>query len=335
MQPKVSVIIPAYNAEKTLKRCLDSVFAQDFDSYEVILVNDGSTDGTLEIARFYEKHPNFVFIHQPNWGVSEARWAGISASRSEYLAFVDADDFIAPGMIKKMFLKAQETGAEIVICGVNRVDEGERVYRRYKKGSETGLSATEKVMTGVINGSLWNKLFLKSLLWEEDHLRTVDIQYGEDQLLLAPAVARADKVAYLEEILYFYVQNPVSATNIPKVSALADLFKVRSFLFEFYKSPRFSEWNHLAPYYYAIGLIDILRILNRAEKQQEVRDLRADIHSKLYGIASSEIWRAKRSGVFFDILLLRAGLFETFYSLWESDLFRYVRELRRKLFQKT
>lgn len=331
----VSVIISAYNAEKTLKRCLDSVFDQDFDSYEVVLINDGSTDGTLEVAKDYEKYSNFVLIDQTNGGTARARWRGITASNGYYLAFVDADDYIAPDMMSKMYKKALETEAGVVVCGVKKTNGRTRLYRRFKEGTETGIWATEKIMKGIINGSLWNKLFVRSLFFEEDFQKTIGIKYGQDQLLLAPTVARADKVAYLEEILYFYVQNPVSATNIPKVSALADLFKVRSFLFEFYKSPRFSEWNHLAPYYYAIGLIDILRILNRAEKQQEVRDLRADIHSKLYGIASSEIWRAKRSGVFFDILLLRAGLFETFYSLWESDLFRHVRELRRKLFQKT
>ena len=327
----VSVIIPAYNAEKTLKRCLDSVFAQDFNSYEVILVNDGSTDRTLAVAKGYENRPNFILIDQPNGGTARARWRGITSSNGYYLAFVDADDYIAQDMMSKMYQKATETEAEVVICGVKKVNGRTSPYRQYKEGSESGIWATEKIMKGIINGSLWNKLFVRSLFVEEDFQKTIGIKYGQDQLLLAPTIARAQKVVYLEEILYFYVQNPVSATNRPKVSALADLLKVRSFLFEFYKSPRFSEWNHLAPYYYAIGLIDILRILNRAGKQQEVHDLRADIHSKLYGIASSEIWRAKKSGVFFDILLFRAGLFETFYSLWESDLFRPVRELRRKL----
>jgi glycosyltransferase involved in cell wall biosynthesis len=334
LKPGISIIIPVYNTEKTLKRCLDSVFAQDFHSYEVILVNDGSTDRTLEVAKTYERYSNFVLIDQPNAGTARARWRGITGSDSDYLAFVDADDYIAPDMMSKMYQKVIETEADVVICGVKRVNGRTNLYRRYKEGSETGIWATEKVMKGIINGSLWNKLFIRDLFFDEDYRKTIGIKYGQDQLLLAPTIARAQKVAYLEEILYFYVQNPVSATNRPKVSALADLLKVRSFLFEFYKSPRFSEWNHLAPYYYAIGLIDILRILSRAEKQQEACDLRANILTKLYDIPGSGIWRAKRSGVFFDIMLLRAGLFETFYSVWESDLFRPVRELRLKLSQK-
>lgn len=333
MNPKISIVIPAYNAEKTLKRCLDSVFAQDFDSYEVILVNDGSTDGTLNIAREFEKNHNLVLIDQPNGGTAKARFNGFLSSHGEFLAFVDADDYIAPDMISKMYQGAIENKADVVICGFDSVNGGAKLNRQFERGSETGIQATEKIMKGTINGSLWNKLIARGLFSLEDFQRTMGIQFGEDQLLLAPTIAKAQKVAYLEESLYFYVSNPSSVTNKPTVSALPDLLKVRSFLFEFYRSPRFSAWNNLAPYYYAIGLVDILRILRWIEKSQESVDLRASIHSILYGIPISEIWRAKRAKVFFDILLLKAGLFDVFYSVWESALIRPIRELRHRLSQ--
>ncbi len=332
MKPEISVIIPAYNAEQTLKRCLDSVFAQDFDSYEVILVNDGSIDRTLDVAQEYEKHPNFVLIDQPNGGTARARWAGITAGKGDYLAFVDADDYIAPVMMLKMHGKAKDSGAEIVVCGVKKVGAEITLYRQYEELCESGIEATEKIMNGNINGALWNKLFLKNLFLEEDYQRTVGIKYGQDQLLLAPAVARAQKVAYREESLYFYVQNPGSATDRPKVSSLADLVKVRSLLFEFYSSPRFSAWNSLAPYYYAIGLTDVLRILNRVENGSEGKDLREDIHQKLLGIPLSKIAAARRFSVFGDVLLVKTGIFRSVYTAWEEPLLAPLRKFKQKLF---
>jgi len=335
MNPKISIIIPAYNAEKTLKRCLASVFAQDFDGYEVILVNDGSTDATSSIAREFERKQNFSQIDQENCGSARARFNGFMSSHGDFLMFVDADDYIAPDMISKMYRRAIENKADVVICGFDSVNGGARLNRQFERGSETGIQATEKIMKGTINGSLWNKLIARDLFSLEDFQRTIGIQFGEDQLLLAPTIAKAQKVAYLEETLYFYVSNPSSVTNRPTVNSLVDLLKVRSFLFEFYRSPCFSAWNDSAPYYYAIGLIDILRVLRWIEKSQEGIDLRASIHSILYGIPISEIWRAKRARVFFDILLLKAGLFNVFYSVWESALIRSIRDLKRKLSQKT
>jgi glycosyltransferase involved in cell wall biosynthesis len=334
LKPKVCIIIPAYNTEKTLKRCLDSVFAQDFDSYEVILVNDGSTDGTLDIAREYERKQNFVLIDQTNGGTARARLKGFESSQSDFLTFVDADDYIAPDMISKMYRGAIENEADVVICGFESVNGKANLNRRYTSRSEAGIQATEKIMKGAAIGSLWSTLFARYLFSEEDFQRTIGIKRGQDTLLLAPTIARARKVAYLEDVLYFYVSNPDSVTNRPTVSTLSDLIKVRSFLFEFYRSPRFSAWNDLAPYFYATSLLGLLRIIRRVEKSQGASDLRDKIHSILFSIPIFEIKKGKRLKIFFDILLLRVGLFNAFYSAWESDLLVPIRELRHRLSKK-
>ncbi len=332
--PKVSIIIPAYNAETTLKRCLDSVFAQDFDGYEVILINDGSTDGTLNIAREFEKKHNFVLVDQENCGSARARFNGFMSSHGDFLVFVDADDYIAPDMISKMYQGAIGNGADVAVSGIKRSNGKINLYWRYQSDSETGIQATEKIMKGTLNRSLCNKLFARGLFLEEDFQRTIGIKYGEDLFLLAPTVARARKVVYLEEVLYFYFWNPTSTTNRPTVNALTDFLKVHSFLLEFYGSPRFSEWNHLARCYFAQDLIHILRVLNRVEKGQAARDLRSNIHSLLNDIPICEILRAKRARVFFDILLLKAGLFEVLYSAWESDPVRPFRGLWQRYSHK-
>ena len=102
--PNVSLIIPVYNVEQYLPKCLESIAAQTLKGFEVILVDDGSTDHSLEILRgFARRFPNTCVIHQENGGVSKARNAGIQAARGEYIAFMDSDDYIAPLYLQMLY----------------------------------------------------------------------------------------------------------------------------------------------------------------------------------------------------------------------------------------
>ena len=115
--PLISVIIPIYNAEKYLSRCLDSVLEQDYDNYEVIMVNDGSSDNSLDICNQYvKKDKRFSVITQKNKGVSEARNTGLSAAKGDYLQFIDSDDFILPGMFSTMYKEIIATECDFVAC---------------------------------------------------------------------------------------------------------------------------------------------------------------------------------------------------------------------------
>ena len=115
---KVSVIVPAYNAGDTLEKCINSILAQTLDEIEIIIVNDGSTDGTYEIISEYErKYPDkIVGIHKENAGVSAARNDGLDAAKGTYIGFVDADDTIEPMMYELLYTKAQNTNAGLVQC---------------------------------------------------------------------------------------------------------------------------------------------------------------------------------------------------------------------------
>ena len=116
-QIDISLIIPVYNVEKYLRRTLESVENQTFKNFEVIIVNDGSTDGSLEIIQeFVNKHDNFILVDQENSGVGMARNAGIKVSRGIYIAFLDSDDFLEPNYLKKLYFAAIKTGSDIVCC---------------------------------------------------------------------------------------------------------------------------------------------------------------------------------------------------------------------------
>ena len=119
--PNVSLIIPVYNVEQYLPKCLESIAAQTLKGFEVILVDDGSTDHSLEILRgFARRFPNTCVIHQENGGVSKARNAGIQAARGEYIAFMDSDDYIAPLYLQRLYESAKKYRADMVCCSYYR-----------------------------------------------------------------------------------------------------------------------------------------------------------------------------------------------------------------------
>ena len=127
--PAISIIVPVYKAEKYLSRCLDSILAQTFQDYEVILVDDGSPDRSGEICEMYaQKDTRFNVIHQPNRGVSCARMSGLKACKGLYVIQYDPDDWVESDMLSVLFQSAIENSAEVVICDYIAEKSGESVY---------------------------------------------------------------------------------------------------------------------------------------------------------------------------------------------------------------
>ena len=115
--PKVSIIIPAYNIEKYLSACLDSALSQDFSNYEIVVIDDGSTDNTPKISDEYaKKYENVITIHQKNSGLSSARNTGIKRAKGEYVALIDGDDIIAPNFLARLYQAVTKTNSDIAIC---------------------------------------------------------------------------------------------------------------------------------------------------------------------------------------------------------------------------
>ena len=117
----VSLIIPVYNVEQYLKQCLESVKNQIYPNIEVILVNDGSTDNSLSICRYYAQENGWILVNQENSGLSAARNAGINQSTGEYIAFLDSDDWIEPDFIQNMIESVEKYDADIVESGIRWV----------------------------------------------------------------------------------------------------------------------------------------------------------------------------------------------------------------------
>lgn len=333
LRSSVSVIIPAYNAEKTLKRCLDSVFAQDFDSFEVILVNDGSTDDTHEVARSYEEYPNSVLIDQPNGGVARARWAGIVASKGDYLAFVDSDDYIARDMLSKMYSRALETGAEIVVCGINEIGGNRGLVRNFEVFSENGFDASLRFFKGGINGTLFDKMFKKEIILEKEYKNTLDLAYGEDALLISYLISRAKRVSYLNEKLYYRVNNPNSVTRNPSLKALEDYVKARTMIFSMSRDLVEPSLNISISSQFLEKMITVLRTLNRMEQNSHTKNLKKSIHEQFLNISIIDFIKAGEIRYAKVLLLERLGLLQYFTDrIWLMPL-RWLKQIWRKLWK--
>lgn len=212
----VSVIIPAYNVEKYIRECLDSVLGQTYSDIEVIVIDDGSTDSTPEIIREYAERDSKVrLIRKPNGGPS-ARNAGLDVASGEWIMFVDSDDAIAPEAVETLLGLATETGTLYAEGGWTEGEDSRRVCWSEGAESVTRIYDAESYIEKVLYQqgpvpSAWSKLFYRSLF--DGGLRFREgILYEDLDFFYLPAV-KAGKMAVTDRPLYFYRKNPASLTG--------------------------------------------------------------------------------------------------------------------------
>lgn len=206
MNPLVTVIVPVYQSKEYLSGCLDSVIEQTYTLLEIIVVDDGSTDGSSEICDEYSLKDNRIkVIHQKNGGLSSARNAGIDICSGEYITFVDSDDIIADCMISSMVNMAQKEHADIVKIGVIRkyaYSECKPVEKKYEVFSnKTILHKIYSTNSQTICGC--GKLFKKSVI---GNIRFPVGKYYEDEFFVPKVYARSKKVVMSDSEYYFYMQ---------------------------------------------------------------------------------------------------------------------------------
>lgn len=203
----ISVIIPAYNAERYIEQCLDSLYCQSYKNLEIIVVDDGSTDRTAEIA---DKFP-VKLIKQNNQGVSAARNKGILEATGEYIHFMDADDYLNIHFYERLIESAIYTNSDVACCDL--------VHERLPKlttlhKSEVVISTIEDKIweTNVINhGAVWKYIIKKSLITDNNHTFDTTLTIGEDQVFAFKLIYWTARVVIVPGATYFYKNRPGSA----------------------------------------------------------------------------------------------------------------------------
>lgn len=214
---EVSVVIPCYNAERYIHKTLDSICNQTFKNYEIICVNDGSTDGTLEILKKYEKKYSFfsVISKENDRGASTIR-VGLEKIKGNYVCVIDNDDYVSERYIEDLYNTIIKENADIAVCGFQRENyfSGKVLSREMNKKRESILIDNDYGYLLEINTSLWNKMFSKRLI---DCVLKEKKFFGMDMIYLGFMYANTKKIAFTDEILYFYqVREQSSINNLKK-----------------------------------------------------------------------------------------------------------------------
>lgn len=226
---KVSFIILIYNISKYLEKCLDSLVNQTYKDFEIVAINDGSTDNSLEILEKYQKnYPNIMKIYSiPNGGRSNARNYGISKVETPFFTFVDGDDYIDKDYLKKMMAK-MDNNTDIVVCNARRIINGEEatVLRFFKEN----IKEKNKALM-VSHPGPCGKIYRTKLFKDNKVLFMKDVKLYEDLSVIPSLGLYTNKITYIDEALYKYVIHPHSAIRQATFNEnLNDIFKVMDYI---------------------------------------------------------------------------------------------------------
>lgn len=222
MKPKVSVIVPVYKAENYLHRCVDSLMSQTFHDFEILLINDGSPDKSGKICNEYAAKDNRVRVfHKENGGVSSARQCGIDNALGEYTIHADPDDWVEPNMLEKLYKKAKEEDADMVICDFYEEYKSKQNYVK-QQPSQLDYQTVFKELFHNLHGSCCNKLIRRTCFKDYDIQFPVNIIRWEDLYVICNLLLHPIKITYLPMAFYHYdlIINSNSIVRKPTMQGL-------------------------------------------------------------------------------------------------------------------
>lgn len=209
---RFSIVVPVYNVEKYIEKCLNSIAEQDFDDYEVIIIDDESKDQSISLAEKYilDKE-NYRIIHQQNKGLGGARNTGAEKAKGDYILFLDSDDYLEKDALRKLnnVIKT-DSDTDIIAFNVNETDENGRVLRKIRSFSSYVNNVQKNLF--VSSPSAWNKVFKRSF-YEGSGFVFPEHRLYEDTSMIRKLIVNTNKIHLLDEYLYNYVQRDGSITH--------------------------------------------------------------------------------------------------------------------------
>ena len=256
MAAKISIIIPVYNVEKYLRECLESVLNQTFRDFEIICVDDGSIDKSLEILQEYKKKDDrFVILQQKHSGAGAARNNGIRAAQGKYIQFLDSDDYFEPDMLEEMYNHAEKFNADLTVCSSRKVDDEGNILETGSPNFPINIDKVpmEKVFSrkdfkedifSLFTPVVWNKLIKRSLL-KENNLEFPPLKIYEDIAFAHSLVICANRIAaFNKELVNYRFNRPESLASI-RAKYTIDAVQSCLYLGKFLKSEGYlPEYNN-------------------------------------------------------------------------------------------
>ena len=246
--PKISVIVPVYNTEKFLKKCIESIINQTLKEIEIILINDGSTDNSLEVLQFFkEKDERIIIVNKKNEGASEARNIGIELARGEYLSFLDSDDYVEENMLEEMYYNSKKNNVDILISDYYRNEDEEKKYSASSYLGDDLKKLTSKkccleILLYRVTPMLWNKLIKRQLFVNNNIKFPEEVFHQEDYITMIKLTYYAKKIMFLKEAFYHYVIHDNQGTKTSgKEKEFFDYYNSYIILEKFFKDKRDGE----------------------------------------------------------------------------------------------
>lgn len=302
MDDLISVIVPVYNVEKYMSKCVESIQRQTYQNIEIILVDDGSPDHCPEICdQFAKEDSRIKVIHKKNGGLSDARNAGIEVANGEYLAFVDSDDYISREMIEKMYCRIIRDQSDMAICNIDFVDENGNLLNSNTIQVDN-MTVEEPRFWRELYGVnytycivAWNKLYAKKLF--------KDVRYDvgklhEDEFIIHKLVSKCEKISFLSEKLYCYLQREQSITNSEYTVKRMDVAEA-----VIHRSLYFQQrgWQELAELALTRSIGFIMKGYNMPEHSEECWKLRIKELHKIFREAYTKIASSKTASLRFRV----------------------------------
>lgn len=231
--PKISVIVPVYNAEKTLDYCLSSIVNQTLKDIEIICVNDGSNDNSLEILKQYSySDERIIIVDQANSGVSAARNRGLEVASGDYIMFCDSDDRYELTLCEKVENKIEETDADVICYAHQEIFQGEKYLSDLKFVEELNKKNIKDEITKRVGFQvyIWNKAFRKELITKNNIKFQKDLKNAEDMLFCCSVYFLNPTYAYIPEILYYYTKDGNGDTVWDNSKGIENDFKSYKYL---------------------------------------------------------------------------------------------------------
>ena len=293
---KVSVIVPIYNVEKYLPKCLDSLINQTLDDIEIILVNDGSTDNSGNIAKEYKAKYNdkFIYLEKENGGLSDARNFGIPYAKGEYIAFLDSDDYIEEDAYEKMYEKVKKEDADYIECDfIWEYPNKQIIDKRIEYIDKKDMVAKVRVVA-------WNKLIKRELIIKNNITFPKGLRY-EDIEFTYKLIPFLQKVSYIDKPFVHYVQRNNSIANVQNEKT-ADIFIILDNVEKYYKEKNlYDEYKEQIEYNYARYLLcsslkRMCKVGDKAKRKELIKKTWEKLNSKYPKWHKNNILKSMHTG---------------------------------------
>ena len=279
---KLSIIVPAYNAENTLTQCLDSVLNQSVEDYEVIVVNDGSTDGTEKMLRDYAAawKGRLRFQTVENGGQGRARNIALQQAEGEFIGFTDSDDWVEPDMFEKLIRLSEAEKSDIAVCDVlaHFPDGSTEQERNWRDDRLMGA-------VGHPNNKLFRHELIREIRYPEDKL------WYEDAEFTAIALHRAGRVSHLPEMLYHYRRGLPSTMNNSNAEKNLDILTVMQHLEKEFLPESRDDFEFLVLNHVLLDAVKRVQTMNTSEKKEVIWLMRKYVKSQIPRLAASRSFR--------------------------------------------